>query len=391
MLRSRTRPSSSMTKCSKQRAQPHGSAVLLALTLLPAYSAVLSVPNQAANPGQVVIASAAFSSEGQPISGLQFDLQWDQALDLKLVIGDQLRQSTKLLYTASIGPRTLRCLIIGMNRDVLPDGQLFKALLVIDPQAAPGFAQLAVKNTVATDPNGNSVPLGASVTNVQIQNGAPFTVALPSTGVLNAASLTPGPVSPGEIVTLLGNLPNTPPQVLFSGIPAPILYAGLNQVNAIVPFGLAPDAPANLEVRTGSGSATLPVPVVSVTPAIFAQGNTGMGQGAILNQDFTTNSPHNPATRGSIVMLYGTGFGLLDPQPADGKIADRPAVTRLGVTASIGGISAEVTYAGAAPGLIAGVVQVNLRVPDGVAPNLAAPISVTIGQAVTPSVTVAIR
>ena len=93
----------------------------------------------------------------------------------------------------------------------------------------------------------------------------------------------------------------------------------------------------------------------------------------------------------TIVILYGTGFGLLDPQLADGKIADRAAVTRLGVTASIGGISAEVTYAGAAPGLIAGVVQVNLRVPDGVAPNLAAPISLTIGQAVTPSVTVAIR
>jgi uncharacterized protein (TIGR03437 family) len=380
-----------MRKCSTPRGQANRSAVLLALMLLPAYSAVLSVPNQVASPGQVVIASSAFSSEGQPISGLQFDLQWDQAFDLKLVIGDQLIQSSKVLFTASIGPRTLRCLIVGMNKDVLPDGQLFKAFLVIDPQAAPGLAKLAVNNTVATDPNGNSLPLGASFTDVQIQNGVPITVGLASTGVLNAASLIPGPVSPGEIVTLLGNLPNAQPLLFFNGIPAPVLYAGLNQVNGIVPFGLAPDAPASLEVRTRSGSVTLPVSVAPVAPAIFAQGNTGMGQGAILNQDFTTNSPSNPARRGSIVMLYGTGFGMLDPQPADGKIADRAAVTRLGVTASVAGISAEVTYAGGAPGLIAGVVQVNLRVPDSVPPSLAAPISLTIGQAVTPSVTVAIQ
>jgi uncharacterized protein (TIGR03437 family) len=335
--------------------------------------------------------SSAFLSGGQPISGLQFDLQWDQALDLKLLAGDQLRQSTKLLLTASTGPRTLRCLIVGMNQDVLPDGQLFKALLVIDPKAAPGLGQLAIKNTVATDPYGQSVPLEASVTNIQIQSGPPVAVGFLSTGVLNAASLIPGPVSPGEIVTLFGNLPNTQPVLLFNGVPAPVLYAGLNQLNAIVPFGLALDAPANLEVRTGSGSAIVPLPVAPVTPAIFTQDNAGMGQGAILNEDFTTNSPSNPAIRGSIVVLYGTGFGMLDSQPADGKIAAGAIKTQLGVTASVAGIPAEVTYAGAAPGLVAGVVQVNVRVPGSLAPNLAAPISLTVGQAVTPVVTVAIQ
>jgi hypothetical protein len=195
-----------------------------------------------------------------------------------------------------------------MNQDVLPDGQLFNALLVIDPKAAPGLAQLAIKNTVATDPYGQSVPLEAPVTNVQIQSGPPVVMGFPSTGVLNAASLIPGAVSPGEIITLFGNLPSTQPLLFFNGIPAPVLYAGLNQVNAIVPFGLALDAPANLEVRTGSSSAIVPVPVAPVMPAIFTQDNAGMGQGAILNQDYTTNSPSNPAT-GPIVILYGTGLG----------------------------------------------------------------------------------
>jgi len=61
------------------------------------------------------------------------------------------------------------------------------------------------------------------------------------------------------------------------------------------------------------------------------------------------------------------------------------------VTASVAGIPAEVTYAGAAPGLVAGVVQVNLRVPDAVSPSLAVPVTLTIGQVATPGVTLAIR
>jgi len=248
-----------------------------------------------------------------------------------------------------------------------------------------------VKNPVATDPNGNSVPLAGFTADVQIQSGASISVGLLSTGVLNAASLLPRPVTPGEIITLFGNLPTTQPLLLFKAIQSPILYAGLNQVNAVVPFGIALATPAALEVQTGSGSATLSVPVAPVAPAIFTQSSTGYGQGAILNQDYATNSASNPASRGSIIMLYGTGFGRLDPQPADGQIAEQPAVTRLGVTASIGGVPAEVTYAGAAPGLIAGVVQVNLRMPADTVQSLSAPVSLMIGTAVTPSVTVSIR
>ena len=366
-------------------------ALLLVLTSFPVYSAVLSVPDQVAGPGQVVLTSATFSSQGQTVSGLQFDLQWDQALDLKLVLAEPLRHSTKLLFTAPLGTRALRCLIIGMNQDLLADGQLLNVWLIIDPHAASGSAQLLIRNTIATDPDGNAVPIEASITTVTIQDAAPVSIALPTTGVLNAASLIPGPVSPGEIVTLFGNLPDAAPQVLFGGIPAPILYAGLNQVNAVVPFGLTPDAPATLEVRTSSGSAILPVPVVPVTPAIFAQGSGGTGQGAILNQDLTVNSPDHPATPGSIVVLYGTGFGMLDPQPVDGQIAGQAAATRLDVTASIAGIAAEVIYAGAAPGLVAGFVQVNLRVPDGVSPSLSVPVILTIGQVAAPAVTVAIQ
>jgi uncharacterized protein (TIGR03437 family) len=316
--------------------------------LLPAYSAVLSLPDQVASPGQVVAISSAFLSGGQPISGLQFDLQWDQALDLKLVAGDQLRQSTKLLFTASIGPRTLRCLIVGMNQDVLPDGQLFRVFLAIDP-GCTGLAQTHNQEHRGDRSERSPVPLKRPSQMFRyraVRRCGGFLRRRAQRGQSHPGAS----FSPGEIITLFGNLPNTQALLLFNGIPAPVLYAGLNQVNAIVPFGLALDAPANLEVRTGSGSSIVSVPVAPVAPAIFTQDNAGLGQGAILNQDLTTNSPSNPAMRGSIVVLYGTGFGMLDSQPADGITADRAVKTQLSVTASIAGVPAEVTYAGSAPG-----------------------------------------
>jgi uncharacterized protein (TIGR03437 family) len=134
------------------------------------------------------------------------------------------------------------------------------------------------------------------------------------------------------------------------------------------------------------------LPAAAAAPAIFTLNATGSGPGAILNQDYTVNSYSNPADPGSIVMVYGTGLGALIPLPIDGKIADAAADSALPVTASVAGVPATVMYAGAAPGLIAGVVQVNVQIPGVAASNPAAPISLSVGAAVSaPGVTVAIR
>jgi uncharacterized protein (TIGR03437 family) len=362
------------------------------LSAIPLSSAVLSAPAQTAVAGQAVIASLSFSSEGESISGVQFDLEWDQDLDLKLVIGDQLRGSTKSLFTYPQGPRSLRCLLVGTDLAILPDGELLKAFLIAGSSSTPGVAQMRVTNTVATDPSGNSMPFRAEPVNVTIQSGSSISVGVSSDGILNAASLLPGPISPGEIITLLGGLPAVNPTLLFNGVPAPILYAGLNQVNAIVPFGLDLSAPPTLELRIGNQSLKVPVPAASVSPAIFTQNSAGDGPGAILNQDFSINSPSNPAPRGSVVMLYGTGFGALDPQPADGATVPQVASTKLPVTATIDGVPAPVLYAGAAPGLIAGVAQVNVQIPANIPGNLSAAVVLKVGSATTPAgVTVSIQ
>ena len=56
-------------------------------------------------------------------------------------------------------------------------------------------------------------------------------------------------------------------------------------------------------------------------PALFSANSSGKGNGAILNQDNTPNSPANPAEKGSVVVLFGTGEGQTNPRGVDGRIA----------------------------------------------------------------------
>jgi hypothetical protein len=77
------------------------------------------------------------------------------------------------------------------------------------------------------------------------------------------------------------------------------------------------------------------------------------------------NSLTNEAAAGEVISLYATGAGLTNPSEVDGKIigVDVLPVPRLPVSVRIGGVDAEVLYAGAAPLLVSGVLQVNVRVP----------------------------
>src|ERR1017187_5191456 len=187
-----------------------------------ASAAVLSLQDQAGAAGQTVVAAVSFSSEGQAIGGLQFDLEWDAALDVRITAGTRTRASSKLLYTASTGPRGTRCLFIGSNRDTLGDGDLLSVFVVIAPDAPAGTAMVRFTNAVATSPDGTPVVLRSQPASVRVQSGS-APQPLPPESILNAASMLPGPVAPGEIVTLFGSLPQASLELLFNGVPAPIL------------------------------------------------------------------------------------------------------------------------------------------------------------------------
>jgi uncharacterized protein (TIGR03437 family) len=157
-------------------------------------------------------------------------------------------------------------------------------------------------------------------------------------------------------------------QVLFDGVPAPLIYVRSDQVSAIVPYEVAGRVTTQVAVGyNGQVSASLTVPVTDSVPALFTSDASGKGQGAILNQDTTVNSPSNPAAQGSVVVLYGTGEGATDPPGVDGQIAGSVLPkSKLPVSVTIDGKDAVVMYAGAAPSEVAGVIQVNVLLPDGV-------------------------
>jgi uncharacterized protein (TIGR03437 family) len=175
-------------------------------------------------------------------------------------------------------------------------------------------------------------------------------------------------------------------QVLFDGIAAPMLYSSASQVTAVAPFGIAGPT-TQVQVVYHGKSATLPVPVVPAAPALFSLDGSGGGQGAILNEDGTENSLDNPAECGSVIVLYGTGIGQTTPPGQDGIVSDAQTVQTpvLPVTVQIDGQDAEILYAGAAPGMLQGFNQINVRVPETATPGYDIRVTISVGGYTSPN------
>jgi uncharacterized protein (TIGR03437 family) len=222
---------------------------------------------------------------------------------------------------------------------------------------------------------------------------------------VNAGSMAGGAVAPGEIVTIFGSSlgPATPAglqlgasgavattlsdvQVLFDGTPAPLVYVSSGQVSAVIPLRVDGRSTTDLVVSNGGQtSSTSTLAVSGSAPGVFTMDSSGSGAGAILNQDGTLNSSVNPASPGSVVVLFLTGAGETDPPGTEGMLStDVLATLALPVSVAIGGEPAQVIYAGSVPGLIAGVAQVNVVVPEGVSLG-EVPVIVRIGNVTSQS------
>ena len=251
--------------------------------------------------------------------------------------------------------------------------------------------------------------------NVQVflqSSSSSQTPTITGNSIGNAASYQSGTVAPGELVTIFGTnlgpaqlvglqlnssgmVANTlaGTQVLFDGIPSPLIYVSAGQVGAVVPYHVAGAASTQVQVTSSTGqSNTVTLSVTDTVPGIFTKGSTGSGQGAIINQNGTVNSDANPASPGDIILIYGTGEGQTNPMGIDGSVTgSNPPQPVASVSATIGGETASVKYDGAAPGFVAGVFQINVKIPkDAASGDL--PVLVTIGNAASQAgVTVAVR
>ena len=240
---------------------------------------------------------------------------------------------------------------------------------------------------------GNAVFTASDALNSPYSLPITLTITAPGGGVLgtfsNGASFGQGNISPNEIVSFFAadlTCPSGSPSVTINGVSAQVLGAAKSQINFTVPQSAGVSGAALIQVSCGttviaSASATF----APQAPAIFTSGQSGAGQGAILNQDGAFNGS-KPAARGSIVSVYVTGFGALNAPGSDGL--RRLAGT---VTATVGGIPATVVYSGEAPGFTTGLQQINVQIPANV-PAGSLPIVLTInGVSTQVGVTLAIQ
>lgn len=211
--------------------------------------------------------------------------------------------------------------------------------------------------------------------------------------VVNAASLAPV-ITPGAVVlirgsslgpttshaidkigvypTSLGNM-----SVTFNGIPAALMSSSPKGIQAVVPYGIAGAAEAQVVVThqknlagVERSSSAFSVPVTGVSLGIFNKAQSVESLNWIRNCDAngcTPNGADNPAPRGSIITIFATGVAPWAGPSVDGAINTVPRSRFSDAGLSIGGQPARILWAGTAPYQVWGVFQVNALVPENIA------------------------
>jgi uncharacterized protein (TIGR03437 family) len=183
--------------------------------------------------------------------------------------------------------------------------------------------------------------------------------------VVNGASLVPsGVIAPGEALTVYGR--QLGGRVLLNGVAAEVVSVQDNEIRVVVPKELAGAVEVSLEVEhRGRRTKAVKLSVVRANPAIFGSNRYGRGNAQARNADGTMNGADHAALRGSVVTLYTTGF-------TTGSM-------ELPVEVHIGGRPAEVIWTQEST-TRAGVMEVQLRVPEGVEAAAFQPVVLHVGN-----------
>lgn len=257
-------------------------------------------------------------------------------------------------------------------------------------QLQGGWAVVAVAPSAARQLTVNSIVNTASQVQARIAPGEIVTVYGSGLGPSPGVSFTVDSVS-GKVST---NLAGT--QVFFNGVAAPVLYAADAQVNVIVPYEVSFGSGSEVTVQAGYQSvlsAGTPLTTATAIPGIFTINGSGSGQAVAINQDGTVCDSAHPAAPGSFITVYFTGGGTLNPSGVTGSVTGTQ-LKRLSQTAlvTVGNQPATVTFAGAAPGFVDGVGQLNIRLADNTPSGSAQPLILTVGNNSSPNTaTIAVR
>jgi uncharacterized protein (TIGR03437 family) len=241
-----------------------------------------------------------------------------------------------------------------------------------------GIWELVVQNDRSNSSTGWVTGFSLTIT------GTPqATPIITSQTIVNAASGTgQGLVAPGQSISIFGiglgpavgvSAPSGAlPLVLggssvsINGSAVPLEYSSSFEVRAQAPFSFTAGSTATLQVNAnGQSSSAVTLSVVSAVPGVYTNTGTGSGPVTATNQDGSANSTLHPAPKGSIIVFYASGLGAVSPPLVEGAVPPiSPLSIAPGVTATVGGASAPVQFAGLAPGF-PGVYQLNVQIPLG--------------------------
>ena len=188
---------------------------------------------------------------------------------------------------------------------------------------------------------------------------------------VNAASQLGAAFSAREIVQVKGEGFAGDAMLLVNGNPLAPIGQSPTMLTAALPDDFPSQGAATVAVQSGGMTSNpLLVPMAAESPGIFTVNGSGAGQGYILNQDGTLNSPSNPAQVGSPITIFATGVGPM-------TFTNGYAVTDSPVNVYIDGFFCDGVAAilAAVSGLPGNIYQIGVYVPNPAAlaagnPNL---------------------
>jgi uncharacterized protein (TIGR03437 family) len=188
---------------------------------------------------------------------------------------------------------------------------------------------------------------------------------------MGPGAVTPGVINSGVLASMVAGV-----QVTFDGVAVPLLSVSAQEIDLVAPFALAAKSTTSVQV-VYNGVQSNPVQVAVTGTAVQILG--------IFNQDFSVNSESNPAQAGSTMILYVSGIGGTNPPSQDGRINTAPfaaPATPIGIEFRGNDPNnpmtiLPVTFAGAAPGLVAGIFQINFIAPQKSVMNVSLLVGIT--------------
>ncbi len=274
----------------------------------------------------------------------------------------------------------------GFLSQISTDGQtvLFSSLLdwavgmALDPAGHVYVAGATRNTTIPKQTMSGSAPLTGMV--VRVETAVPSAVTIESPQSMATTphhpsnSLYPSVLAPGAMVTISRNGPGSAQHpipgrridprarrgtsVTFNGVAAPLISVQPDTVVSMVPFSLGDADTVEVQVTSGGRrSNAIRAPLLPSAVEILS----------VVNQDGSANTSSHPANPGTAVTVYAAGMGQTDPPSVDGSVnaAGDSRVLQNAMALNLNGwLVPAILYSGPAPGQIAGIMQINFKVPD---------------------------